>query len=132
MRETSMKYSSTVSGHFSLAFLGGLLTWCGLQSVMGGETKISFNRDIRPILSEHCYACHGPDEGQRKAGLRFDLEEEALIKLKSGHRAIVPGDRSTSHLVHRITATDPDEVMPPPEHDKPLNESQKQLLQDWI
>ncbi len=132
MRETSMKYSSTVSGHFSLAFLGGLLTWCGLQSVMGVETKISFNRDIRPILSEHCYACHGPDEGQRKAGLRFDLEEEALIKLKSGHRAIVPGDRSTSHLVHRITATDPDEVMPPPEHDKPLNESQKQLLQAWI
>ena len=95
-------------------------------------SDISFNRDIRPILSEHCYACHGPDEGQRKAGLRFDIEEEALKVLKSGNQAIVPANPSESQLIARIQADDPDDIMPPPEHDKPLNSRQKNLLKEWI
>jgi len=58
--------------------------------------KIDFNREVRPILSDHCYACHGPDENKRKAGLRLDRPEEALKTLKSGERAIVPGDTRRS------------------------------------
>src|ERR1044071_2956458 len=68
-------------------------------------TSIDFNRDIRPIFSGNCYACHGPDKGKRKAGLRFDIKEEALKKLESGDYAIVPGKPSQSKLVKLITTT---------------------------
>src|SRR5678810_833778 len=64
---------------------------------------VDFNREVRPILSDHCYACHGPDDGKRKAGLRLDREEEAFKELKSGERAIVAGDLEKSALVKRIT-----------------------------
>src|SRR6516165_7915590 len=60
---------------------------------------ISFNRHVRPILSEHCYGCHGPDERQRKAGLRLDRAEDAFKKLKSGNCALVPGDLTKSALI---------------------------------
>lgn len=93
---------------------------------------VSFNREIRPIFSEHCYACHGPDEGQRKAGLRLDIEEEALKPLKSGNRAVVPGNPSASALMSRITAEDPDDRMPPPEHENPLSSKQIDTLKRWI
>ena len=97
-----------------------------------GLESLSYNRDIRPILSEHCYACHGPDEGQRKAGLRLDSETDARRKLASGIRAIVPGETATSELVRRIEASDPDEIMPPKEHGKPLSAQQRTLLKRWI
>src|SRR2546426_11021142 len=74
-------------------------------------TKVDFNRDVRPIFSEHCYACHGPDEQKRKAGLRLDLEADAFKELKSGNRALVSGDLANSALVARITSNDPEEVM---------------------
>src|SRR2546427_13306362 len=85
-----------------------------------GPAKIDFNRDIRPIFSEHCYACHGPDEQKRKAGLRLDVQTEAFKELKSGNHALVAGDPAKSALVARISSDDPDEVMPPPKHNKPL------------
>src|SRR5882672_11332648 len=94
--------------------------------------KIDFNRDIRPILSDHCYACHGPDEGKRKAGLRLDRKEDAFKSLKSGDRAIVPGDLKKSTLVQRLTSRDPDEVMPPPKEGKPLRAGQVDLLIRWV
>lgn len=94
--------------------------------------KIDFNRDIRPIFSEHCYACHGPDEQKRKAGLRLDVQENAFAELKSGNRALVAGDLNKSALVERITSTDPDEVMPPPKHNKPLNPEQIATLKRWV
>src|SRR5579862_9141882 len=71
--------------------------------------KVDFNRDIRPIFSEHCYACHGPDEGRRKAGLRLDVAADAFKELKSGHRALVAGDPAAGTLVARITSADPEE-----------------------
>src|SRR5215471_8560476 len=74
--------------------------------------KVDFNRDIRPILSENCYKCHGPDDGARKAKLRFDIRAEALKPAKSGEIPIVPGSLEKSQLVARITATDPDDRMP--------------------
>src|SRR5438477_12871528 len=71
--------------------------------------QIQFNRDIRPILSENCYACHGPDKNQRKAKLRLDVREVALEK-----EAIVPGKPAESKLVQHIFSTDTEEIMPPP------------------
>mgnify|MGYP000717926072 CR=1 FL=1 len=91
-----------------------------------------FNRDIRPILSDHCYACHGPDEGKRKAGLRLDRQEDAFKELKSGQRALVAGDVKRSSLVERIYSADPDEIMPPPKHGKPLSAQQVALLERWV
>lgn len=93
---------------------------------------ISYNRDIRPILSNHCFRCHGPDEAARKRGLRLDTAEGSRALLKSKVHAIVPGDPDTSELINRITSQDPDDVMPPPELHLPLSAEQQQLLTDWI
>src|SRR6185436_19495232 len=94
--------------------------------------KVDFNRDVRPILSDNCYACHGPDSGKRKAGLRLDLKDGALAKLKSGNVAIVPGLPEQSALVERITTTDLDDRMPPLKTDKKLTADQIALLKRWI
>ncbi len=88
---------------------------------------IAFNRDIRPLLSDHCFACHGPDAGHRQADLRLDDRDAALAA-----GAIVPGRPAESTLVARITATDPDVVMPPPEAHKPLDSRARALLVRWI
>src|SRR5438552_5835213 len=99
---------------------------------VAAQKDLDFNRDIRPILSDHCYACHGPDENKRKAGLRLDRPEEALKTLKSGERAIVPGDTRRSTLVQRVTSHDPEEVMPPPKEGKALSREQIELLVRWV
>jgi hypothetical protein len=93
---------------------------------------IEFNRDIRPILAEHCLACHGPDLNRREAGLRLDLREQATRPAESGLTAIAPHAPDRSELVKRILTEDPDQRMPPPDSDKPLSEAQKKLLQAWI
>lgn len=100
-----------------------------LGSVSGGPT---FNRDIRPILSDRCFACHGFDAKKRKAGLRLDTVEGALAPDKDGHVAIKPGDLAASELWHRITDTDPEQIMPPPETHKPLSPEQRELIREWI
>ncbi len=99
---------------------------------LAAAPAIDFNRDIRPILSDHCYACHGPDDNKRKAGLRLDRHESALSELKSGDHAIVPGKPDASSLVGRILASDPDELMPPPKDGKPLTKEQVDLLVRWV
>ncbi len=91
-----------------------------------------FNRQIRPILSAHCFKCHGPDEQTREAGLRLDTRDGALTELESGARAIVPGKPIASALVERIDSDDQNLLMPPPTANKPLGDEQKQLLRDWI
>ena len=101
-------------------------------SRLAAAPAIDFNRDVRPILSDHCYACHGPDEGKRKAGLRLDQKAAALAALKSGDHAIVPGSPDLSTLVERVTNSDPDEVMPPLEEGKPLSKEQVEILLRWI
>ncbi len=94
---------------------------------------VDFNRDIRPILSDRCYACHGPDEAKRKAGLRLDTEDGALALLKSGERAVVRGaDHAKSSLIHRITTKDADDVMPPIKTGKPLAAAETDALTRWI
>ena len=95
----------------------------------GAETR--FNRDIRPILSENCFACHGPDSQHRKAGLRLDRKEGLFDKREHGF-AVVPGQLQESLLIKHITSNDPDEQMPPPKSGKTLSDRQKQLLVQWV
>jgi hypothetical protein len=93
---------------------------------------LSYNRDILPILSNNCFACHGPDAPARKAGLRLDQESAAKQALPSGTIAIVPGDTSTSVLLQRINSAEPGDLMPPPESAKSLTAAQKETLARWI
>ncbi len=117
--------------HFTLPF--SIFT---VGMAFGGE-KIDFNRQIRPILSNACIGCHGPDEAERKGGsktlggLRLDTESGAR-QLHDGVAAIVPGKPEQSELLKRIVSTDADEVMPPASHAKPLTPPQIQLLKEWI
>ena len=90
--------------------------------------QIDFNREIRPILSDNCFTCHGPDDKQRMAGLRLDTKAGAFIKTG----VIVPGDSAKSRLIRRVTSKDPNVVMPPPESGHKLTEKQIALLRQWI
>ncbi|MDC0218902.1 DUF1553 domain-containing protein [Verrucomicrobia bacterium] len=101
-------------------------------SLDAAPSKISFNRDVRAILSENCYTCHGPDAKARKAKLRLDVREEAVKERKGGAFAIVPGDVNDSELVYRILTDDTDEVMPPPESKLKLSAAQKATLKQWV
>ncbi len=94
--------------------------------------KVDYNRDIKPILSDNCYACHGPDAGTLKADLRLDSFEAATKELKSGATAIVPKDTEESELVYRVHTTDADELMPPAESNKSLTAREKALLKKWV
>jgi hypothetical protein len=91
-----------------------------------------FSRDVRPILSQHCFKCHGPDDKARKGGLRLDVRESATKEAKSGGVALVPGKPDKSELVARIFSTDEDEVMPPPSTKHVLTPEQKDTLRRWI
>ncbi len=103
--------------------------WLWLASLAVGQ---EYNRDILPILSEYCFACHGPDAEARQGGLRLDTPAGALAEADSGELAIVPHAPDASELVRRIEAEDEDERMPPPESGKSLSPSQRQLLRQWI
>jgi hypothetical protein len=107
------------------------------QSARAGEAdkkpgKVEFARDIRPILANHCWSCHGPDEKTRESGLRLDVRDAAIARLKSGNVALVPGDVKASGMMTRIHAKKESQRMPPPDSKKPLSDAQKQLLQRWI
>jgi hypothetical protein len=88
---------------------------------------LRYNRDVRPILVEHCFSCHGADSASRQAGLRLDRRDDAV---EAG--AIVPGDPDSSVVLDRIFSDDPDVVMPPPQIKKPLSAEQKEILSQWI
>jgi mono/diheme cytochrome c family protein len=94
--------------------------------------KVDFNHDIRPMLSDNCFACHGPDEKKRKAKLRLDTSDGAVADLGKGVRAVVPGKPAESALWKRITTTNPDDLMPPAETHKKLTERQIALFKQWI
>src|SRR6187401_640902 len=97
------------------------------------EPKVSFNRNIRPILSDKCFACHGPDANKRQAGLRLDIRDVATRPLESGETAIVPGKSAMSELLKRVSAADESEVMPPPESKLGhLSPEQIATLKRWI
>jgi hypothetical protein len=95
------------------------------------EATIDFDRDIRPILSDNCYQCHGPDEKARKAKLRLDTKEGAF-RVKDGKTVIVPNNGTESELIKRVNSIDPDEMMPPPDSNHKLTPRQMELLRRWI
>jgi hypothetical protein len=101
------------------------------QSLPAAAAAVDFDHDIRPILSDNCFKCHGPDEEARKAKLRLDQKSEAF-RDRDGIRAIVPGSRGDSELITRIFSDDPDEVMPPPKSRRTLTAAQRELLARWI
>ena len=116
-----------------LAAITGLIAAVGTaNSMVAADRKIEFNRDIRPILSNNCYLCHGPDKNQLQAGLRLDKREIAIGTLESGQKAIVPHDISASSLIARITSTNPDEKMPPESSGKHLTAAEIDILKAWI
>jgi hypothetical protein len=102
----------------------------GAGSVTGAE--VDFQRDVRPIMAEHCTACHGVDVATRKGGLRLDQRAAALQGGRSGVAAIVPGQPEQSELIHRVSSPDADTVMPPPKQKNPLTAKQIETLKKWI
>ena len=111
-------------------------TLCTSVSMLaaGAEPGVDFNFDIRPLLSDRCYVCHGPDEESREADLRLDSSEGLRQEAQSGDAShvIVPGDLSQSELWQRITSDDPDVMMPPPESNLSLKQEEKQRIRKWI
>ncbi|HUA84523.1 MAG TPA: PSD1 and planctomycete cytochrome C domain-containing protein [Bryobacteraceae bacterium] len=93
--------------------------------------RISFNRDIRPIMSDTCFRCHGPDRSSRMAGMRLDLREQATKPVPSGRTPIVPGDPAKSEIIERIFSTGA-RIMPPAYAHKPLTEKQKETIREWV
>ena len=104
-----------------------LLATVFVASTAPAAEKLSYNRDVRPILSDTCFKCHGPDKNHREAKLRLDDRDAALAS-----KAFVPGKPDESELVKRLHAKDPDDVMPPTDSPRQLNEAQKKILERWI
>lgn len=116
-----------------------LLTSCSLNIPEDVEVaynalpeSVDFNFHVKPILSDRCYACHGPDKNTRKADLRLDLEEEAFSKLSSGNYAFVSGKPKKSESIQRILSNDPEIMMPPPESHLSLSATEKAMIMKWI
>src|SRR4051794_2071802 len=113
-------------------FLFSLLTFSlFVATAAAAEKPLSFNRDIRPILSENCFQCHGFDEKARQAELRLDTADSALAK-HDDVTPIVPTHPEQSELWRRVTTDDESEVMPPPDSHRQLKPAQKELLKRWI
>ena len=112
----------------------GLVVVCALgQPAQGTEAgKVDFNFQIRPLLSDRCFKCHGPDEKARKKQLRLDLREGMFRQLDDGFAVVRPGNPKKSELIRRIFATDPEEQMPPPDSQLKLSAAEQELLQRWV
>ena len=124
--------SSVVNPSTAMKLLPLLLILLAPVLVLAAEppvpAKIEFNRDVRPILSDNCFYCHGPDKSHRKAKLRLDIREEALAK-----EAFVPGKAEESELVKRLfLAADDEDLMPPPDSNKKLSARDKEVLKKWV
>ncbi len=109
------------------------LTASIVHSEPGTSHRIGYNDDVRPILSDRCYACHGPDAGQRQASLRLDRRDGAMAELLSGSRAVVPGNPDESALLQRVSTSDPVRRMPPAyQGHEPLTGREIEILRTWI
>ncbi len=127
----SCRFCWTTSCGLLFALLSPLKPDAALADAPAAD-RVDFNRDIRPILSDKCFRCHGPDDEARQAGLRLDLKQRALSKLESGAVAVVPGDADESELFQRVSSTDPDVKMPPPASKKKITAGEVALLKKWI
>ena len=132
-----MTYSSLIRGLIWILSIVSIWS-CSEKSatppeLLEGE-QLSYNFHIRPILSDKCFACHGPDANKREANLRLDTEAGAFAALKDspGKFALVAGKPLNSEVYHRITSADPSLIMPPPESNLSLTDTEVQLITRWI
>ena len=142
MGETPLLFLMRFSLHKSpllpmISLMGLGLVACDSRAKTAASTtsveKIDFNSHVRPILSDRCFACHGPDSNKgREAGLRLDTFDGATAKLESGNRAIVPGDLKASEMVKRMHTHDADDIMPPHKLNRPLTDAERKILERWI
>ena len=134
MTEIYLKFRFELSAYGSV--VGRLRICLGWFIVCSSATlaaeNVDFSRDISPILSDRCFACHGPDSEARKADLRFDVESDLSRAADSGFPIIKPSDADHSELFRRIMSSDPDEIMPPPDFLVPVTDSEKALIRRWI
>ena len=107
-----------------VALFGFLALHADFLEVVSAAPPVDFQRQVQPILAEHCTLCHGVDTDVRKASLRIDVRVDALAGGESGKAAIVPGKPDDSEMIRRITSPDPETVMPPKDHNKPLSDAQ--------
>ena len=131
-RERMRTAAVVVSLAAAAAGIGAAACQRRAPAIAGVPEVVDFNFHVRPILSDRCFACHGPDERTRKAGLRLDRQDGAFATLPSGHRAVVPGSVRKSALVARITSDDPAFLMPAPESRLTLDAREKATLVRWI
>ena len=113
--------------NYSKCFWIGMTLLTSMGASVVGQEAVEFNNDIRPILADTCYKCHGPDENERKSELRLDTKSGLLDS-----ESVVPQDLDASELYQRITSDDPDTLMPPPDSGRVLSAEQKELLKKWI
>ncbi len=137
--KTYLKYGISISLMLFIGLMACMHTDTESSSHQGLTKKdlpnrIDFNLHIKPILSDRCFKCHGPDESKVEAGLAFHTKEAAFVALgeNADRFAIVPGDAQASHLLQRIYSDDSDQMMPPPESNLSLTEYEKELLKQWI
>lgn len=116
---------------WNLCRIGWLITMTCNCIAAAPSGEVDFNRDVRPILSDKCYFCHGPDEKARKAKLRLDTRE-GVFRIKEGKAVVTPGKSSESELIRRITADDPDDHMPPVDSNRTLTALQIETLKRWV
>src|SRR3954470_22593422 len=119
--------------HANLATLLAATLACGLAvpAPAAAPGKVDFAREVRPILAESCFECHGPDPKGRKGDLRLDVRD-GLFGDRGGYRLVVPGNVDESELIARITSTEPDEVMPPPHSRRTVSGAQVDRLKRWV
>ncbi|MCA9449550.1 MAG: hypothetical protein KC931_20690, partial [Candidatus Omnitrophica bacterium] len=115
----------------ALLWMATLESFGGSTDSIGARDVPDFSRDIRPILSENCFQCHGPDKETRKAGLRLDTRD-GIFEERGGYHPVFPGDLDASELYSRITSSDEDERMPPKASNRSLSEAQIDLIRRWI
>jgi hypothetical protein len=114
-----------------MRFAFAAILWTFPASSGLAAEDVDFNRDVRPILADVCYHCHGPDQARRKAALRLDVEASAK-ETRKGHAAIIPGSSAKSELIRRVTTKDPVAQMPPPDSGRHLTPAQAELLRRWV
>ncbi len=121
-----------VAPHWVVIWIFLVLHGVAGRALAAAPATPDFGRDIRPILADKCFTCHGPDENQRQAGLRLDLQESALGEADSGAHAIVPNEPDESEMIVRITSDDESIQMPPPDSDVTLEPEEIERLRQWI
>tara|TARA_B100001093_G_scaffold256893_1_gene245637 strand:+ start:18952 stop:22038 length:3087 start_codon:yes stop_codon:yes gene_type:complete len=119
------------SPHFPLKQSAAALFLLGFPFSVSAEKKIEFNRDVRPILADRCFHCHGPDKETREADLRLDVEEDAKREF-GGYFAIDPGNAADSEVYYRIMTDDDNDLMPPPESKREMTDEEKEIIRRWI